>query len=80
MAGTPNGWPPMHPGELLAGPAISDITQGQVSSQELHSRELHGSVLCKKKPFMVDTQTSLVRLSQYMDKEVIIIYSDVPEG
>lgn len=37
-------------------------------------------MLCKKKPLMVDTQTSLVGLSQSMDKEVIIIYSDVPEG
>lgn len=80
MAGTPNGWQSMHPGEPLAGPAISDITQGQVNGQELHSWEVHGSVLYKKKPFMVDTQTSLVGLSQNMDKEVIIIYSDVPGG
>lgn len=70
----------MHPGEPLAVPEISDIVQGQVSGQELHSREVHGSVLCKKRAFMANTQMSLVGLSQYMDKEVIIIYSDVPEG
>lgn len=79
--GTPNGWQAMHPGEPLAGPGISDTAQGQTGQWwELHSREVHGSVLCKKKQFMANTQTSLVGLSQYMDKEVIITYSNVPEG
>lgn len=65
----------VHPGGLLAGPGTSDTARGQIGGWELH-----GSVLYKKLQFMANTQTSLVRLSQYMDKEVIIIHSDVPEN
>lgn len=76
----PSRVPPMagqsvHPGGPLAAPGTGDTAQGQVGG-----RELPGSVLCKKKQFTANTQTSLVGLSQYMDKEVIIMYSNVPES
>lgn len=65
----------VHPGGALADPGTSDTAQGQVSGWEKH-----GSVLYKKKQVMANTQMSLVGLSQYMDKEVIIVYSGVPES